>query len=309
MAKKQTVKKVKRSKRQPNVEFAVNGCLVTMTYSEWEKQCQKWKEKQFVFHKDYLEDVQYMLSQSYDFSSCHFYTSDGYAVDVKFFLDLGIEYIGCSVFHLNDICPYIMLNNKNFIVVEKNEKYMLDYASVRKEKMYMTDDYNDALSKMLVYYRNDDNKHIRLEKKDLKFEYIDDYVVMTFTRLCRKETLVASGVVEKENYSIDYFYLFHKEYADELKDLYSYEIGSKYKPNSVWHNGCREIEKASESFVFRKQNNISSLIGLKDICNYIALTEDGYVVVRKGNWNKSDIADYSTTFDNLDDALEMLESL
>ena len=52
MAKKQTVKKVKRSKRQPNVEFAVNGCLVTMTYSEWEKQCQKWKEKLVSYIKD-----------------------------------------------------------------------------------------------------------------------------------------------------------------------------------------------------------------------------------------------------------------
>ena len=309
MAKKQTVKKVKRSKRQPNVEFAVNGCLVTMTYSEWEKRTQKWKEKQFVFHKDYLEDVQYMLSQSYEFSSCHFYTSDGYAVDVKFFMDLGIDYIGCTVFHLNDICPYIMLNNKNFIVVEKNDKYMLDYSNVRKEKMYMTDDYNDALSKMLVYYRNDDNKHIRLEKKDLKFEYIDDYVVMTFTSLYRKEILVASGLVEKENYSIDYFYLFHKEYADELKDLYCYGLSSKYKPNSVWHKSGRPLISTSAGFEFRKQDSINSLMNLKDVCNYIALTEDGYVVVRKGNWKSFDIDDYSTTFDNLDDALEMLESL
>lgn len=298
MAKKQTVKKVKRSKRQPNVEFTVNGCLVTMTYSEWEKKCQRWKEKQFVFHKDYLEDVQYVLSQSYGFSGT------SYEENFEIFVDLKIEYVGYSIIRLSDICPYIMIKNyigtdthtSKIVVVEKNAKVVLRIA---EESKYMASSYEDALQKMLEYYRNDIDKRYVLPKQEVKFEQIDDYVVMTFTKL---------RSVDREIKSTDYCYLFHKDYADELKDLQYMNTGNKYKENSKHTKHGRPLTRTSVGFAFRK-NDISKLQNLKDICNYIALTEDGYVVVAKGDYESFDIDEYSKSFDNLDDALEMLKSL
>lgn len=138
--------KPKRSKREHNLEFVVDGDYVTMTYSEWQKETKKWHEEQYMFHVDYLEEIK-DLKQPRSLSK---FGSGGYltcANMIEFRYDYyytsvsGIECHCTKNKCLNEICSYVALTEDGFVVVPKG-----DYSSYAMDK-YITvaNNLDDAL--------------------------------------------------------------------------------------------------------------------------------------------------------------------
>lgn len=141
--------KPKRSKREHNLEFVVDGDYVTMTYSEWQKATRKWHEEQYMFHVDYLEEFK-DLKQPRSLSKCG---SSGYltcANMIEFSYDYyyksvsGIECHCIKNKNLNEVCSYIAITENGFIVVPKG-----DYSSYAIDKHSTTFDNLDDALKML----------------------------------------------------------------------------------------------------------------------------------------------------------------
>ena len=137
--------KPKRSKREHNLEFVVDGDYVTMTYSEWQKATKKWHEEQYMFHVDYLEEFK-DLKQPRSLSKCG---SSGYLtcanmIEFRYEVIIDGKYTILKNKCLNEICSYVALTEDGFVVAPKG-----DYSSYAIDKHSTTFDNLDDALKML----------------------------------------------------------------------------------------------------------------------------------------------------------------
>lgn len=134
--------KPKRSKREHNLEFVVDGDYVTMTYSEWQKATKMWHEEVYVFHVDYLQEIK-ELRQPRSLSK---FGSSGYLtcanmIEFRYEVIIDGKYKILKNKCLNEICSYVALTEDGFVVVPKG-----DYSSYAMDKYATTfDNLDDAL--------------------------------------------------------------------------------------------------------------------------------------------------------------------
>lgn len=127
--------KPKRSKREHNLEFVVDGDYVTMTYSEWRKATKMWHEEQYMFHVDYLQEIK-KLRQPRSLSKMNgtyltYANMIGFSYDYYYTSVSGIECHCTKEKNLNEVCSYIAITENGFIVVPQGmySSYAIDEHS------------------------------------------------------------------------------------------------------------------------------------------------------------------------------------
>ena len=99
--------------------------------------------------------------------------------------------------------------------------------------------------------------------------------------------------------------MFHVDYLQEIKSL-KLPV-SLSKMNGSYLTYANMIGFSYE--VLENEYKVIKEKNLNEVCSYVAVTSSEFIVVPQGTYSSYAIDKYATTFDNLDDALKMLESL
>lgn len=142
--------KPKRSKRNVNLEYTVNGDYVTLVFAEWEKVRKRWHECTFIFNAEHLEYIQslkgiiqpHILSVMCSERYCHF--KEVPIIEFNYCVSDGVY----KAIKMNEVCNYIAVQEDGYLVVTKGDysDYKLDEHSVKFDTLDEAKNYLESLN-------------------------------------------------------------------------------------------------------------------------------------------------------------------